>query len=215
MVTLCWRYLFAGESSQLANVCSDLLVIVTDWVVRSVLALIGLSMVRRSSGFFGLRRIRVRDVLTLLGLFVSSYIAPGIVMQFLPPQASLLGMQSVAAVPFVLRPGLVLTAGIGEEIIYRGFALEELADWPGSAWLGALLSSVVIVIAHTGRYGFTSGLVIPAIVGAALMLLYVWRRKLLARMLMHALFDGLTIFLLPALLESKWLQCAQAVMSAL
>lgn len=172
-------------------------------MVTFVLALIGFFMLRRSSGFFGLRRIRVRDVLTLLGLFVASYVVMGIVMQFLPPQTSMLDLQSVAAVPFVLRLGLVLTAGICEEFIYRGFALEELTDWTGSIWLGALLSWVVFVFAHTGRYGFTSGLVIPAIVGAALTLLYVWRRNLLTCMLMHALFDGLTIFLLPALLGSK------------
>jgi membrane protease YdiL (CAAX protease family) len=126
----------------------------------------------------------------------------GIVLQFVPAQTSMLDLQRVAAVPFSLRLGLVLTTGFCEEFMYRGFALEELADWTGSVRLGVFLSWIAFVAAHIGRYGFTSGLLIPAIVGGALTLLDQLRRNLPSCMLMHALFDGLTIFLLPALLRA-------------
>lgn len=97
-------------------------------------------MLWRSPGFFGLREVGVRDMLSLLGLFVATYIVIGIVTRFLPLQTSALDLQLVDAVPFFLRLGLVLTAGICEELIYRGVVLEEFADWTGSLWLGAFLS---------------------------------------------------------------------------
>ena len=201
IVAFGWPYLPMGTSPSLASVHGDIIVIGIEWAVTCVLALIGFLLLRRSPGFFGLRGVGVRDMLSLLGLFVATYIVMGIVTRFLPLQTSALDLQRVASVPFFLRLGLVLTAGICEEFIYRGFVLAELADWTGSLWLGAFLSWVLFVLAHIGRYGFTTGLVIPAIVGAAITLLYVWRRNLPACMLMHALFDGLTILLLPVLLK--------------
>lgn len=195
-----WPFLPTGKSPSLANVHNDLLVILIEWIVIVLLAFIGFFLLKRTPSFFGLRVLRLRDLLLMLGLFVATYLVIGVVSQFIPPQTSMLDLRRIAAVPFSLRLALVLTAGICEEFMYRGFTLEELADWTGSVRIGAFLSWLVFVAAHLGRYGFTSGLLIPAIVGGALTLLYLWRRNLPACMFMHALFDGLTIFLLPALL---------------
>jgi CAAX protease family protein len=197
-----WPFLPMGQSSSLADVHNDLLVILIEWIVTVLLAFIVFFLLKRAPGFFGLRVFRLRDLLAMFALFVATYLVMGVVTQFVSPQTSMLDLQRIAAVPFSMRLGLVFTAGICEEFMYRGFALEELADWTGSVRFGAFLSWLVFVAAHLGRYGFTSGLLIPAIAGGALTLFYLWRRNLPACMFMHALFDGVTIFLLPALLRA-------------
>src|SRR6185312_13574777 len=81
-------------------------------------------------------------------------------------------------VPLSLRADLVLTAGICEEFIYRGFAIEELGALAGSRWLAALVSLIFFTLPHARLYGFSSALILPA-------------------MLMHAIVDGIFVILVP------------------
>ena len=201
VVTFGWTFLLAGRSPSLANVHNDLVTIASEWIVVAILAVIAFGFLKREAGFFGLRAASGRDILAMLGIFVATYVATGIVTRFLPVQTSMLDIEGLAAVPLSVKVGLVLTAGICEEFMFRGFAIEELADWTGSVWLGAFIVWLAFVLAHIDRYGLTSGLAIPAIAGATLTLLYVWRRNLPACMFMHALIDGLSIFLLPLLMK--------------
>ena len=57
-------------------------------------------------------------------------------------------------VPLSLRAGLVLTAGICEEFIYRGFAIEELGALAGSRWLAALISLIFSLCRTPGCTAF-------------------------------------------------------------
>lgn len=196
-----WPYLLLGRSPSLADVHNDLLVIVSEWIVVTILVLIGFGVLKRDAVFFGLRLATGRDIFAMVGMLVATYIVTGIVTRFFPVQTSMLDIQHLAAVPFVVKLALVLTAGICEEFMFRGFAIEELADWTGSIWLGALITWLAFILAHIGRYGLTSGLVIPAVAGGTLTLLYVWRRNLPVCMFMHAFIDGLSIFLLPVLMK--------------
>jgi len=201
VVAFGWTFLLAGRSPSLANVHNDLVTIACEWIVVGLLAVIGFGFLKRDAGFFGLRVPSGRDILAMFGVFVATYIVVGIVMRFLPVRTSMLDIQGLAAVPVSVKLALVLTAGICEEFMFRGFAIEELADWTGSVWLGAFIAWLAFVLAHIDRYGLTSGLAIPAIAGATLTLLYVWRRNLPACMLMHSLIDALSIFLLPVLMK--------------
>jgi membrane protease YdiL (CAAX protease family) len=108
----------------------------------------------------------------------------------------------LAAVSLPLRIALVLTAGIAEEFIYRGFAIEELGEVLGSRWAAALASWVCFTIAHGGRYGFSPALLLPGAAGAMLTILYLWRHNLLACMLMHIIIDGVGIIVVPALMAT-------------
>src|SRR6185437_16182067 len=60
----------------------------------------------------------------------------------------------LSGVPLSLRADLVLTAGICEEFIYRGFAIEELGALAGSRWLAALVSLIFFTLPHARLYGF-------------------------------------------------------------
>jgi membrane protease YdiL (CAAX protease family) len=104
-------------------------------------------------------------------------------------------------VPIAVRVCLVLTAGICEEFVFRGFLIEELGMLTGSRWLGAFLSLAIFALGHAGVYGFSSALLIPASVGLVLTLLYMFRRSLPACMLMHCGMDALFLLLIPALVR--------------
>lgn len=78
-----------------------------------------------------------------------------------------------------------ITAGVVEELLYRGYAIERLSALTGNIWLGALLSLAAFVTVHVPWWGVGAALaVLPA--GALLTVLYVWRRDIAANMVAHA-----------------------------
>jgi len=83
----------------------------------------------------------------------------------------------------------VITAGITEEILFRGYALERLLDSTNNKWLSAFISLVFFVAIHATGWNIAHivGVVIP--LGAALTALYLWRRNLLFVMIIHVLID--------------------------
>ena len=185
----------------LGNTPDDLKVIGLDWIVVLVLAILGFGFQHRDAGFFGLRVPRWRDFLILIAWFVvTGMLVVG--LSAIPPiHRALLALpnQHVANVPFVLRLGLVLTVAICEEVIFRGYLIEQIRAWTGSIGIGAWMSLILFTLPHAWYYGFTWALVIPALIGGSLILLYVLRRNLPICMLMHAMVDGYFLLLVPAL----------------
>jgi len=112
-------------------------------------------------------------------------------------------MHKLAAVRFAVRFGLVLTAAVSEEFLYRGYGIEELAHLTGNYSIAGLLSLLIFTASHAGLYGFSRSLIIPCLVGAVLTGLYLWRRNLPACMLMHFLMDGLFLLLVPTLAGAR------------
>jgi uncharacterized protein len=79
----------------------------------------------------------------------------------------------------------VFTAGVTEEILFRGYALERLLEWSGSKWLSSIIALVFFALTHVGGWSLAHivGVVIP--MGAALIALYWWRRNLMLVMIVH------------------------------
>jgi membrane protease YdiL (CAAX protease family) len=203
IVVFGWNYVLTGRSHDLTNVHDDLVTIAAEWAVVIILAIIAFGFQKRSVRDFGLRMLGWRDLLIMIGVLVASYLVTGIIMRFVPMPAWATpdAMRRLISVPFSVKLGLVLTAGICEEFIYRGFAIEELGGLTGSLWLGGLISLLGFSLAHMGLYGFTPALLVPAALGAFLTLLYLWRRNLPVCMLMHAILDGFSLLILPMLLS--------------
>ncbi|MGP0018366.1 MAG: lysostaphin resistance A-like protein [Candidatus Sulfotelmatobacter sp.] len=149
----------------------------------------------------GIRRLGLADVLAALGGLILAFVLSGIASHIVVMPTSLSDVRKLAAVPLGLRIGLVLTAAICEEFIYRGYAIEELGYLTGSRRLAGFLSWLVFAISHVSLYGVSRALVVPAIVGAVLTGLYLWRRSLPACMLMHALMNGIFLILVPAIAQ--------------
>lgn len=78
-------------------------------------------------------------------------------------------------------------AGVGEELFYRGYAIERLQALGLSRFWAAAIPILIFSVGH-----WTSGwqnVVTAFIVGSVLAAFYLWRRDLLANMIAHFLVD--------------------------
>ena len=95
-----------------------------------------------------------------------------------------------------------LTAGVTEELLFRGYAFERLEEWSDSDGVAAAVSTVVFVLLHRGEtWSWQSMLRIsqPAAITTAL---YMRWRDLLALMTVHALNDAIGLLLVEQFEES-------------
>ncbi len=121
--------------------------------------------------------------------------------------ARLLGATETAVVDLVLprTPGerlgfvaLSLSAGVGEELAYRGFLLPALGAAAGSLWLGAAIASVAFGMMHA--YQGVVGVLRASILGMLLSLPVVLSGTVIPAMAAHALID-----VVAGLLIADWL----------
>jgi membrane protease YdiL (CAAX protease family) len=115
------------------------------------------------------------------------------------PEDSEQGLMRLMATPLWFRCAVVLTAGITEEILFRGYPIERLLDMTGNLWLAAAIPLAVFVLAHLGTWSL-GHLVGVLFGGLVLTALYLWQRDLIACIIAHTLIDSLIIFL-PAMLK--------------
>jgi membrane protease YdiL (CAAX protease family) len=84
--------------------------------------------------------------------------------------------------------GLAITAGICEEVLYRGYMLWYLHSlWPGRLAIAVAVAIVIFGLGHA--YQGVRGIVQTAIVGSIAMGLYLLTGSLLAPILLHATID--------------------------
>ena len=91
----------------------------------------------------------------------------------------------------------VVRAGISEEVLYRGYAIERLQSLTGSKWIAVAISLPLFAAFHF-RQGL-AGVVIALVLGAVLAAFYLWKRDLLANMVGHFLVDFIPNVLLVGL----------------
>jgi len=122
------------------------------------------------------------------------------------PMVAALGLSTTASgitvlgtVPIIERVAIVLTAGITEEIIFRGYFIERLSDFSNRLWVGAVISYFAFVIPHVSIWGIGGTIQIGAW-ALVVTALYVKRRRLSSCILMHILNDGFAFLALPLLL---------------
>jgi len=103
-------------------------------------------------------------------------------------------MGEVMALPLWFLLGLVTRAAVFEELCYRGFAIERIAELSGRRWLAALASLALFTFAHLAFWGWTH-LIIAGYGGLVLTALYLLRRDLASNMLAHWLTNGIGFLL--------------------
>lgn len=91
----------------------------------------------------------------------------------------------------------VLRAGISEEVLYRGYAIERLQQITGSKWVAAAISLVLFAGFHF-RQGLP-GIGIAFLAGLVLTAAYLWKRDLIANIFAHFLVDFVPNVALPLL----------------
>jgi len=113
-----------------------------------------------------------------------------------PPTApSFLAAKGTAQI--ILAFILVVVVAIAEETIFRGYLILRFKGVTNNIVVAVLLSAAVFSLGHT--YEGTAGVATVGLIGVALAVVYVWRRSLIAPMMMHFLLDFISVVLLPAL----------------
>jgi membrane protease YdiL (CAAX protease family) len=111
------------------------------------------------------------------------------------------GMELVTKFPIWYRIIAVIGAGIGEEILFRGFSVTRLAMITGHIRLAAVITLVAFYLLHVPLWGwgFTLGGLVS---GSAPMAFFLWRKDLLAMMIFHVSTDAIGLVVAP--MFSEW-----------
>jgi membrane protease YdiL (CAAX protease family) len=92
---------------------------------------------------------------------------------------------------------LVVIVALSEETIFRGYLILRFKAITTSSAVAAVLSAFVFSLGH--GYEGTAGVVTVGTMGLAFALVYLWRKSLVAPIVMHFLQDFIGIVLLPLL----------------
>ena len=164
------------------------------WLYLAVVLAIAILWERRPLGGIGLRRPTLATLLFGLGGAVALYVAGqvgALVVYGLLHQAAHADTQAATMVggSVVYAVLLAVRAGVIEETLFRGLAIEQLTTLTGNRLLAAGIAMVVFVLVHMLRFDLAQ-LVPIATVSVVLTALYLWRRDLVANIIAHALLDG-------------------------
>ena len=105
---------------------------------------------------------------------------------------------SILAWSLPLRIAVATAAGVVEELLYRGYAIERLTAMTRRRGLSTVLALLAFSLAHVPYWGL-AGIAVPLLGGAFFSLLYLWRRDLVLCMSAHSTIDLIGLVLLPAL----------------
>jgi membrane protease YdiL (CAAX protease family) len=97
------------------------------------------------------------------------------------------GMTSLAQMPLWLRLVVALTSGPTEELLYRGFAIDQLTRLFGQPWVAGAVAATIFGLAHVPTWGLGFALAADLPMGIYMTAFYIWHRDLAANMFAHAL----------------------------
>lgn len=170
-------------------------VLVWNWAVTIVLLAFVLLVERRGLSSIGFRKPGVLDIVLAIVFWIVSVAASSFVHSMLPPPPSD-GLEIMLKFSIPVLVLIVFTASITEEIFYRGYAIERLAELSGSLWVAAIISFVLFLLPHIAFFG-PHWMLYQGVGVVLLYVLYLWRRNLWACMLLHFLSNLMILF--PAL----------------
>jgi len=207
VVALGWPFLFillAQGAQEGLGARQDLLLLLKEWVAALIVLGILSYWERRSITSVGMRRPKWSDVGAGVGVFILMFFAVNVVSAILDAmhlRSELSDQGAIANIPLGIRVALFLTAGICEEFLFRGYAIERMTELTRSRWIGAVVPCVLFSLGHGPRYGWGAGLLAVLAVSAGLTVLYAWRRNLPVNMGIHALIDAIGLFVVPSVVH--------------
>ncbi|MCP4415571.1 MAG: CPBP family intramembrane metalloprotease [Chloroflexi bacterium] len=169
------------------------------WILVGVLIFIVIRAEDRSLSSIGIKTITIKDGLlaVVLGIVLSLSVPALtlIVNQIIPTSEGGSIASVTGTVPATILLLGVLTAGITEEILYRGYPIERITEATGNKWLALAISVIAFTLPHTAGWNLAHiiGVVIP--LGFILSVLYIWKRNLIFNMIVHILIDLPLVFI--------------------
>jgi membrane protease YdiL (CAAX protease family) len=136
-----------------------------------------------------------------IGLYIPFFITAGFLERALQvtglsvPSTPLPFMAAKGMGELWLAIGLVAVVAMAEETIFRGYLILRLKAITASPAAAALLSAAIFSLGH--GYEGSAGVVTVGVMGLVFALIYMWRKSLVAPIVMHFLQDFIGIVLLP------------------
>jgi membrane protease YdiL (CAAX protease family) len=164
------------------------------WLYAAIVLAIALFWEGRTLASIGLRKLTfaglgfaIAGAAAMVGAgALAAYLVYGLLHQ---PQHSDAQAAALVNGSIVYALCLAVRAGVIEEILFRGLAIEQLTILTGYRWLSAFLVTAVFVVMHALHYDWIQLIPIAA-VSIVLTGLYLWRRDLWANILAHIMVDG-------------------------
>jgi membrane protease YdiL (CAAX protease family) len=145
-----------------------------------------------------------RESVVGLGLFIPFYFGAGMLETLLQKAGLSLPLTPVPSYmtpsdmpKIVLAVFLVTIVAMAEETIFRGYLIMRFQDLNTGAPTAIVLSAFLFSIGH--GYEGTAGVITVGVMGLVFALVYLWRRSLVAPMIMHCLVDFISIVVVPVL----------------
>jgi membrane protease YdiL (CAAX protease family) len=168
------------------------------WLLALVVLAYVMAVERRPLRSIGLKRPTWRTFASGAGAAIVVVIGMGLLLQLLfmklHIQYNTDAVHKLGALPFGLKVAMVTRAAFVEEILFRGYGIERLAELTGSRWLAGAITLALFAYAHISFWGWTQ-IIIAGAAGLVLTLLYLWRRDLGSNIVAHWLVDGVGLLL--------------------
>jgi uncharacterized protein len=164
--------------------------IVWAWVV--VILLYVVRVERRPLSSVGFRAIGLKDgiIAIVAGILILVSLALVLLVVFPALHWSESGqIASISALPYWLNVLIVVRAAVSEEILFRGYPIERLEELTGSRAVAGVVTCVVFTLDHISFWGWHH-IFIAGLAGAALTILYIWRRNIWVNMIAHFIVDA-------------------------
>lgn len=177
------------EDSGLANRLAFEL-IVWAWVVGMLLYVVRVE--RRPLSSIGFRAVGLKDgIIAILAGFLILALLALILLVVFPALHWTESSQeaSILALPYWLNVLIVVRAAVSEEILFRGYPMERLEELTGSRAIAGVVTCTVFTLDHISFWGWHH-LFIAGSAGAALTVLYFWRRNIWVNMIAHFMVDA-------------------------
>jgi membrane protease YdiL (CAAX protease family) len=146
--------------------------------------------------------IKLREFsLINIGIGVAFLVAAVIILNILSRALTYFGMITQADISYLLPKTiferiiwviLSISAGISEEICFRGFVITRMARLTGSVWPGVIIGAIAFGVSHS--YQGVGGMIIISTYGLMFSLLFLARGSLVPCIVAHALQDIIASF---------------------
>lgn len=112
------------------------------------------------------------------------------------------GIFKNAALPLWYLAIAVLVGSISEEVLYRGYAIERIADLTGNYWIAGIISVLIFGLAHVPMWGWGPALT-TIVSGVILTVFFIWHKDLTANIIAHFVTDFSGLVIGPLLAKHK------------
>jgi membrane protease YdiL (CAAX protease family) len=176
------------------------------WLLAFVVLVAGVAAIAgfaEGLGFadIGFGRISWQSIPWAIGLTLFFTLAYGPAVTWLLAKTGLGGFEAgqsrLAALPSWYLALTIVIVAAGEEWLYRGYAVEQLAALTGNIYAAGALSLIAFGIAHLPLWGIGASLS-ALLAGAIVTGLYIWRRDISFLILAHVATDLCGLVIAPA-----------------